>query len=68
MNRPSIMPKRLVMETVPRLKAEGAPRFVLDAGAVIDDHVHLGLNPPKDVVNIVERWLAKERGNDRYGR
>ena len=65
---PKLMPKRLAMEVTPKLQEEGAPRHIIEAGTMIDDYVRLGLTPPKDVLSMVENWLARERGNDRYGR
>lgn len=65
---PKLMPKRLAIEVTPKLREEGAPRHILEAGTMIDDYVRLGLTPPRDVVQLVENWLANTRGNDRYGR
>lgn len=59
---------RAALEVTPKLREEGAPRHIIEAGTMIDDYVRLGLTPPKDVLSMVERWLARERGNNRYGR
>ena len=49
------------------LRALDAPINVLDAGRLIDKTAH-NMSPPRDVVQLVLEWVARNRGNNRYGK
>jgi hypothetical protein len=51
-----------------KLKELDAPRKVLEAADILDDHQRLGLTPPREFVQYVDDWLNRNRGNDRYGK
>ena len=50
------------------LKRANAPRKVVEAGEYIDAAIRARLRPSKELVDYVQNWVARNRGNDRYGK
>ncbi len=49
------------------LKRANAPRKVVEAGVAIDEAIQASLQPSKELVGYVQNWVARNRGNNRYG-
>lgn len=56
------------MSVQSELKAMEAPRKVLEAGRIIDEHAEAGISPPYEFVDYVRGWVTRNRGSDRYGK
>ena len=50
------------------LRNMGAPASIVDAGKTIDESRSAGLMPSRDLIQLVITWVAKYRGNNRYGK
>jgi len=50
------------------LKALDAPRKVLEAGRIIDEYQEAGMRLPRELVEYVQDWTNRNRGNNRYGK
>lgn len=60
--------KEIAMSVQDDLKALDAPRKVLEAGRIIDEYQEAGMRPPRELVEYVQDWTNRNRGNNRYGK
>jgi len=49
------------------LEALNAPRNVLDAGLEVQKYLDAGSRPPFGLVTYIERWVGRQREQNRYG-
>lgn len=47
---------------------DGAPRDVQDAATICAASNAIGLTPPRDLLQFVQRWLARQQQQNRYGK
>lgn len=50
------------------LEALNAPRTILDAGEECQKHIDAKLRPPQGLVSYIERWVGRQREQNRYGK
>lgn len=50
-----------------KLIEEGAPKVILGYAKHIENSTKAGLSPDRHMVQAIRDWLARQRGNNRYG-
>lgn len=56
------------MRFLKELTDMGAPPKVMEAAQKCADCLAVGVSPPRSLVNYIQGWVARNQGQDRYGK